>query len=172
MAKADGGGRVRRAALMLLLALGLSACVATFRNHGYIPPEADLAQVEVGVATREDVIALVGRPTTGGVLNEDGFYYVQSRFRHYGAFEPQEIEREILAITFDEAGLVRNIERFGLEDGQVVTLSRRVTDDNVRDNHLHPAIAGRDRQLRRRRFIGSEMISPWAERPAPTPLMQ
>ena len=39
--------------------------------------------------------------------------------------------REIVAITFDDSGVVRNIERFGLEDGNVVALSRRVTDSNV-----------------------------------------
>jgi outer membrane protein assembly factor BamE (lipoprotein component of BamABCDE complex) len=156
LSQRNGGRRVLQAAMALLLGLGLSACVATFRNHGYIPPEADLAQIEVGVATREDVIALVGRPTTGGVLNDDGFYFVQSRFRHYGAFAPQEIEREILAITFDEAGLVRNIERFGLEDGQVVTLSRRVTDDNVRDTTFIRQLLGAIGNFDAGRFIGSE----------------
>ena len=46
---------------------------------------------------------------------------------------PQEISREVLAITFTEAGVVENIERFGLEDGQVITISRRVTTANIKD---------------------------------------
>ena len=46
---------------------------------------------------------------------------------------PEEISREVLAISFTAEGILRNIERFGLEDGRVVTLSRRVTDDNIQD---------------------------------------
>ena len=111
----------------------VTACTPIFRNHGYVPTDDQLSVVSVGVDTRESVQAAIGTPTAGGVLNDQGFYYVTSRFRHYGFWEPEEISREVLAISFDGRGVVSNIERFGLEDGQVVTLSRRVTDDNLPD---------------------------------------
>ncbi|WP_375262836.1 outer membrane protein assembly factor BamE [Palleronia sp.] len=110
-----------------LLALSLAACSAVYRSHGYVPPDEDLAPLQVGVATREEVAAAVGRPTSTGVLGADSWYYVQSRFRHYGATEPQEVDREVLAISFAENGTLANIERYGLEDGRVVRLSRRTT---------------------------------------------
>ena len=37
-----------------------------------------------------------------------------------------------MAITFTEDGIVENIERFGLEKGQIVPLSRRVTKSNIK----------------------------------------
>lgn len=113
--------------------LATAACTPQYRNHGYIPLPEDLNLLSVGVDTRETVTQIAGTPTSGGVLNQSGFYYVASRFRHFGPLEPAEIEREVLAISFDTAGKVSNIERFGLEQGQVVTLSRRVTDDNIQD---------------------------------------
>lgn len=143
--KAMGGGRTltRRRTLARGLAwglvgalgavLGVAGCVPQYRNHGYVPSETDLSALVVGQDTRETVVAAIGRPATAGVLNDDGFYYVSSRFRHVGPLEPQEMERQVLAVTFDAAGVLRNIERFGLEAGRVVTLSRRVTDDNLRD---------------------------------------
>jgi outer membrane protein assembly factor BamE (lipoprotein component of BamABCDE complex) len=109
------------------------ACAPVIRYHGYVPTETDLAAITVGRDTRETVIAAVGAPIATGVLATSDFYYVQSSFRHLGFLAPQEIERSVLAISFNDAGLVANIERFGLADGQVVTLSRRVTDDNIRD---------------------------------------
>lgn len=123
---------VQRLALVLALCL-TAACVPIFRNHGYIPVAEDLALLTVGVDTRDSVIAAVGSPTAGGVVGESAFYYVSSRFRHFGFLEPAEIEREVLAVSFDGAGRLSNIERFGLEQGRVVTLSRRVTDDNIQD---------------------------------------
>jgi len=112
------------------------ACTALYRDHGYIPPEEDLAQIVVGVDTRDSVAELVGPPTSAGLLSDGGYYYIQSKFRHYGPMEPKEIERQVLAISFDANGVVSNIERFGLENGQVIVLSRRVTSDNVRDTTL------------------------------------
>lgn len=114
-----------------VLALAV-ACTPIYRNHGYAPTEADLALLEVGVATRETVSAAVGPPSATGLLTEDAWYYVQSRFRRFGPREPQEVDRQVVAITFDEAGVLTNVERFGLEDGQVVVLSRRVTRTNIK----------------------------------------
>ena len=124
---------VRRLGLGLSLALGLAACTASYRYHGYVPLPEDLARIEIGRDTRESVTEIAGPPTAGGVLDEDGFYYVRSQFRLYAFYAPQEIDRQVLAITFTLAGTVRNIQRFGLEDGRVVVLESRVTDDNVAD---------------------------------------
>lgn len=110
----------------------IAACSTIYRNHGYVPTDDELALVEVGVDTRETVSEKIGRPTASGLLNDTGWFYVQSRWAYRGAFEPKEIERQVVSITFTEAGQVQNIERFGLERGKVVPLSRRVTESSVR----------------------------------------
>ncbi|MBV7379649.1 outer membrane protein assembly factor BamE [Maritimibacter dapengensis] len=110
----------------------LVACTPVYRNHGYIPTDEDVEEIMVGVDTQETVSAIIGKPAAAGLLTEEAWYYVQSRFKHLGYNEPEEVEREVLQITFDEDGLVENIERFGLEEGRVVVLSRRVTTSNTR----------------------------------------
>ena len=124
---------VQASALLLAIVAG-TACTPVIRNHGYVPLAEDLALLTVGVDTRETVASTVGPPTSGGVLSGSGFYYVSSQFRHMGMFAPEETKREVVAISFDDSGVVSNIERFGLEDGQVVALSRRVTDSPVQDS--------------------------------------
>ena len=110
----------------------LVACNNIDRKHGYTPPDSDLEQIIVGVDTKDTVADVVGRPSTAGILSEGGWYYVESKFRVYGPREPKEIDREVVAISFDGDGVVENIERFGLEKGQVVPISRRVTDSNLK----------------------------------------
>ena len=117
--------------LLLAAVLMMAACVPTFRNHGYIPPEEDLALVVVGQTTVDELPTLIGRPSAQGLLTGSGWYYVGSRWRYYGPTQPQEIERQVVAVSFSEAGVVSNVERFGLERGRVVTLSQRVTDAGV-----------------------------------------
>lgn len=123
-------GRTRTAAaLAVLLAAG---CSPTYTNHGYVPSKADLSLVTVGVDTQETVAALVGRPSSAGILADSGYYYVASRRRSLGIRQNRVIDREVVAISFDPSGTVANVERFGLERGRVVPLSRRVTESNVR----------------------------------------
>lgn len=117
--------------LALILVLGLAACSATYRNHGYAPDESELADIVVGVDDRASVEEVIGRPGAEGMLREDTWYYVGSRWKHDTYRAPVPVERTIVAVSFDQRGIVRNIERFGLEDGQVVTLTRRVTDSNI-----------------------------------------
>ncbi len=147
-------GRKTRAILTgcaLLMAVG---CTTLYRNHGYAPSDDQLAEVLVGVDTRDTVADIVGPPTAGGVLNDGGFFYVESRFRLLGPLEPREIEREVVAIRFDGDGVVSNVERFGLENGQVVALSRRVTQDNVRDTTFIRQLFGSIGQFNAGDFLG------------------
>jgi len=136
--------------------VAMTACTTQYRNHGYAPSDDQLAEVLVGVDTRDTVIDVVGPPTAGGVLNDGGYFYVQSRFRYFGPLEPREIEREVVAIRFDSEGVVSNVERFGLEDGRVVALSRRVTQDNVRDTTFIRQLLGSIGRFDASDFIGSE----------------
>lgn len=111
-----------------VVALGaLSACTAQYRTHGYVPSEDELQQIVPGVDTRGTVEDLVGVPSTSGTLTESGFYYIESQVRHFAWQRPEVVDREVLAITFDQAGVVENIETYGLQDGQVVPLARRIT---------------------------------------------
>src|SRR5690606_17097337 len=114
-----------------LVALTLAGCTALYRDHGWAPSDADLSQVVVGETTRDQVADIIGAPGTSGVLAGSGWYYVESRWEHFAYRAPKEIDREVVAISFADNGVVQNVERFGLEQGQVVALSRRVTDDNI-----------------------------------------
>ena len=121
----------RWAMLGIAMAL-LTACTPLYRNHGYVPVDDDLALIEVGVDTRDTVAEKVGRPSTLGLLNDTGWYYVQSRWETLGPRAAKEVDRQVVAITFTPEGTVTDVGRYGLEDGQVVTISRRVTESNVR----------------------------------------
>jgi outer membrane protein assembly factor BamE (lipoprotein component of BamABCDE complex) len=118
------------AALALGLALLLTACGQAPRTHGYVPDDRQLEAVVVGRDTRATVQTILGNPGSTGLLADEGWFYVRSTFEDGNLRELREVDREVVAVSFDEAGVVTNVERFGLDDGQVVLLSRRVTSDN------------------------------------------
>ncbi|PRY94898.1 Beta-barrel assembly machine subunit BamE [Hasllibacter halocynthiae] len=116
---------------ILAAALAFAGCTPIVSEHGYIPPAQELARLQIGVDTRDTVAEAVGRPSTSGVTEGD-WYYVASTRRTFGPFAPRITAREVVAITYDDAGRLANVERFGLREGRVVALSRRVTQSTVR----------------------------------------
>ncbi len=132
IARAGISASWRLALAGLVLTLGLAACSPILRFHGYAPGDAELAEIEIGRDTRETVEQKLGRPGIGGVLEGSDWFYVQSDWQERPLRAPVELRREVVAISFDNRGTVRNVERFGLQDGEVVQLSRRVTDTGPR----------------------------------------
>lgn len=125
-------GTAKAAIAGLLLAV-LASCTAQYRVHGYMPSEEELQQIVPGVDTRASVEDLVGVPNAAGVLNSSGFYYIETEVRHFAYQKPRITERQIVAITFDPDGVVNNVVTYGLEDGRVITLNRRVTQTSDGD---------------------------------------
>ena len=120
--------------MTLVLTAGLAlivACTPIVRNHGYVPPEEELALIAVGKDTRDSVAEKVGMPLNHGVERDHAWYYVATRRETLGPRAPKIVERKIVAIRFSDSGTVENIERLGVEDGQVVVLTARVTDPSV-----------------------------------------
>ena len=137
-----GHVRVVLSRVLLSLTLLAAACTPIYTNHGYIPNEDDLALVQVGLDTRETVAATVGQPAASGLLGDEAWYYVQSRFKTVGMSAKTEIDRQVVAISFDPNGTVANIERFGLDQGRIVPISRRVTTTNIRGRGVLAQIFG------------------------------
>lgn len=123
---------VRGAVAGLTLA-ALGACSAQYRVHGYMPSEDQLQQIVPGVDTRATVEEVVGPPTASGVLNGAGFYYIETEVRHFAYQKPKIVDRHVLAVTFDQDDVVQNITTYGLEDGRVVPINRRVTETSDGD---------------------------------------
>lgn len=128
-----GGTGIRRVILALTCVGMLTACAAQYRNHGYLPSDESLSNVIVGVDTRDSVAESIGDPGTSGVMDGGNYYYIGSTMRHFGPRRPEIVDRQIVAVEFDQSGVVSNISRYGLEDGRVVTLTRRVTQSGDGD---------------------------------------
>lgn len=114
-------------ALVVVLTASMTACTPVQRFHGYAPDDTQLAQIEVGRDTRETVAEKVGRPGVSGVMKGGSWYYVQSDWVEQGWRAPRETKREVVAISFGAGDRVTNVERFGLDNGNIIALSRRVT---------------------------------------------
>jgi len=115
--------------IVLVAGIGLAtvACAPTNRVHGYVPDAELLDTIVPGVDTIASLETSIGRPSASGLVKSDAWYYVKSTVRHYTYNRPEVTDREVLAIRFAEDGVVEDVNRYGLEDGRIIDLKRKIT---------------------------------------------
>src|SRR5262249_24191916 len=101
-------GRRKPAPVRVLLALvgslTLAACGSTTETlqRGYVLPEGALEQVPVG-ATQEQVLIVLGTPSTVATVNGEAFYYISQKAQRSVAFMPHEVvDQRVVAVYFDK----------------------------------------------------------------------
>jgi outer membrane protein assembly factor BamE (lipoprotein component of BamABCDE complex) len=127
------------AASVAALLIGCSPVIST---HGYAPPDAELEQIAVGADTRGSVRRKIGRPGFDGVFTEDGWFYVATTIERLTWHEPRVIDRRVVAITFDEFDTVASVNRYGIEDGQIIDLETRTTPTRGRELTILQQVLG------------------------------
>ncbi len=114
------GRFVRLAGVVVALGALSVGCSPTVINHGHRLDAARLEAIRPGITSREEVRRLLGSPSTKGTLEEDVWYYVTQRKERANFYNEKLVEQEVVAIRFDARGLVRSVERNGLESARAV----------------------------------------------------
>ena len=128
--------------LAILTLSFFTGCTTMYKNHGYLPLEESLNQVAIGKDNRGFITGLLGSPIGSGVLDDGAIFYIFTRIKTYLFYEPKVVSRDMIVVSFDTQDKVSNIERFSLEDGRIVVLSRRVTEAPVKGPKVLSQILG------------------------------
>src|ERR687891_1351536 len=111
----------------LVSGLALIACTPQISNHGYRLDEAAFAQVEPGRTTREQVLQLLGSPSSLTTFDGSVWYYVSQRSERLSFYQDNVVNQDVVTITFDDLGTVASIDRHGLERAHEVSFVERET---------------------------------------------
>jgi outer membrane protein assembly factor BamE (lipoprotein component of BamABCDE complex) len=118
------------ALLMAMAALPVGGCTDMFSQvyqRGYIPPEGALEQVPLG-ASQEQVLIVLGTPSTVATVSGEVFYYISQRAEQKLAFMNQEVTNQrVIAVYFDKQRRVQRLANYGLKDGKVFDFVSRTT---------------------------------------------
>lgn len=149
-----------RALGFVVVLAAASGCTRLDRFHGFTPSDAELSTVQVGQTTKAAVIGDFGPPLSDGSLENNAIYYVSSQFTYFGALPPEEVDRQVVAIRFDANDVVRNVTRYTLEDGRVVGLDRRVTEDGINDVTFLSQLIGSFGRIDAGALLGEAPVEP------------
>ncbi len=115
-----GRGIGRSAALAVML-VALAGCTSIREHRGYLADALLYNGIRAGIDNQRSVEGTLGRPTFTSQFGEPTWYYVSSTTGLRPFARPRVQEQSVLAIRFDAAGNVSEVDRSGIE--RVVYLS-------------------------------------------------
>ena len=114
------------------IVLGLLCCVALcacstakqnewFVNHnGNMPTEERIAKIKTG-STQDDVLHILGAPSAVISFDENTWIYMSSDIKRVAFKKPEEINRDILRLRFNNEDKVIEVARLNKDSGKELT---------------------------------------------------
>ncbi len=122
---------------VLLPLAGLSMAGLSLSGCSVIEPPAQvrgnkvdeevLRELVPGTSRRADVSALLGTPSATSTFSDDQWYYISEVTRPRVARVQRVEEQQVIVLTFDREGILRDIKKLTEEDGQNVGAVSRTT---------------------------------------------
>ena len=128
----------RTSHLTIFLAAGaitgmLAACSPPVETRGNLPDPELLAEIQPGIYSEEEVVDLLGTPSSIATFDNKTWYYISKQTKSFAFFEPEILDQQVVIIEFDDGGLVKNIRHYNLEDGQTLEMIDRTTPTRGRE---------------------------------------
>ncbi len=141
--RAFRSGRATAGVLALGLLLGGCGGLTQVYQRGYVIPEGALEQIPLG-ATQEQVLIVMGTPSTVATVSGEAFYYISQRTEKAIAFMPDKpVEQRVVAIYFDKNRRVEKLADYGMRDGKLFDYVSRTTPTSGREaNYLQSIFSG------------------------------
>jgi outer membrane protein assembly factor BamE (lipoprotein component of BamABCDE complex) len=129
---------LRTTAVVVLLCAVMGGCGEQFQK-GYILPPGALEQIPIG-ASQDQVLIVMGTPSTVATLNGEVFYYISQRSERPIAFMSDRIvDQRVIAVYFDKNRQVRRLANYGMKDGMIFDFISRTTPTSGQEiNYVAP----------------------------------
>ena len=119
--------RLSSALAALSAAVALAGCAATVEQRGHLPPPDEVAQIHPGKTTKDQVVKILGSPSSVSVFNDKDWYYISRRTKQFSFFDPAVLDQEVYIVDFNDDGVVQAVDHKTLQNGQDISPVARTT---------------------------------------------
>ena len=121
------------AAALIALPVGLGACAPIKSTHGFQALDVKPTDLKVGEDTKSTVLERLGSPSTRSTFDPNLWFYITQTVNNVAFYKPRVTQREVVAVTFDDAEKVQAVDRLTLKDGKVIAFNGRKTPTRGRE---------------------------------------
>jgi len=119
--------KLRLLLLASAAALALGACEPRVDQRGHVATPGSMEKLQPGQQTRNDVLTLLGSPSTTATFDDETWYYISQRVETTAFLAPDVKEQTVTALKFDKSGVLKDMNTYTLKDGRAVEMVDRKT---------------------------------------------
>jgi outer membrane protein assembly factor BamE (lipoprotein component of BamABCDE complex) len=105
----------------------VASCATSVEQRGNLPTQDRIAEVHPGSTTKDEVIKILGSPSSVSIFNDKSWYYISRRTEQFSFFDPNVIDQQVYVVNFDNQDVVKAVDHKGLDDGKEVIPVARAT---------------------------------------------
>lgn len=124
------------------LAMSLAACDGKVAVRGNLPDPEEILEIQPGLHDRNDVVQILGSPSTVSTFLDDTWYYIGFRTQQFAFLEPEVTDRSVLVVAYNDNGIVDDTRLFTVEDGIIINPVSRKTPTEGRELTILQQIFG------------------------------
>jgi len=113
--------------LATVASLSLAACEPRVDQRGHVATPGSVEKLQPGQQTRNDVLTLLGSPSTTATFDDETWYYISQRVETTAFLAPDTKEQTVMALKFDKAGVLKDMNTYTLKDGRAIDMVDRKT---------------------------------------------
>ena len=121
------GLRLTLMAAVFVAAAAVSGCIAEVADRGNLPTKDKLAGLHPGSTTKDQVVQILGSPSSISVFDDKSWYYISAKVKQVAFFNPDVLTQDVYIVRFDDKGVVTGIDHRGLQDGREIQPVARTT---------------------------------------------
>ena len=129
-------------------ALLLAACEPKVEVRGHLPLESQLAEIDIGIDSKSEIARLIGSPSTVSTFDDNIWYYMSRRTERWAFLEPEVVEHRVLALYFDDGGVLQHMQTYTEDDLREIELSERETPTSGREFSILEQLFGNVNRFR------------------------
>jgi outer membrane protein assembly factor BamE (lipoprotein component of BamABCDE complex) len=111
----------------LALPLAVAGCETIVDQRGFAATPGSVEKLEIGTQSREDVVRLIGSPSTVATFNPNVWYYIAQKQEYYAFFKPTMLEQNVMQLSFNDSGRLTAIKKYELADSKDIDMVSRIT---------------------------------------------
>lgn len=105
----------------VLLGFALGGCTVSEDLRGNLPDPDKLAEIHPGSTTKEQVVKIIGSPSSASTFDDDVWYYISRKVKQVAFFSPTVLDQQVFIVDFDDKGVVKDVGHKSMADAQSVS---------------------------------------------------
>jgi outer membrane protein assembly factor BamE (lipoprotein component of BamABCDE complex) len=125
-----------------VLAVAMAGCAPTRDLRGFVANAEAVAALTPGIDNQTSILEALGSPTALGTFDVNAWYYISRTTDTVAFFNEDVVDQQVVALAFDDAGVLASVTRFDLTDAIDIVPVDRATPTRGRELGIFEQFVG------------------------------